>query len=380
MKLVIVVPDGLCDGRYSVLNHLSPVEYAQTPGLDALIRQGRVGLARTMVEGLPLGSLVGLLGLLGYDPRAYFPLGRAIFEAYSLGLELQPADMVWRCNIVRVGEDDRLLDFTAGQIDERSASHYLTGLSLVPPFELYHDLSYRNVLLYRNCPWTAGELLLYEPHQQMGRSLWEMLPHYQGQPCQPLIELMLASRRGGLMLWPWGGGRKRVFPPLPYRLGLVTALSFLEGLARLLGGRATRPAGTTGYLGSDLEAKRTALLAYLPEVDVALIHCNAPDEEAHVKNLAGKVQAIEDIDRLVLRPLLRELDEQGEPYRLLFCPDHYTCCQDGKHYPGPVPYVVAGTGLAQNHTLSRYSEVTITRQVKEVSEGYQVIGPLLNVA
>jgi 2,3-bisphosphoglycerate-independent phosphoglycerate mutase len=377
MKLVIVVPDGLCDRRYSALDHLSPVEYAQTPGLDMLVRRGRVGLAQTMVEGLPLGSLVGLLGLLGYDPRAYFPLGRGIFEAYSLGLELQSADMVWRCNIVRVGKDDRLLDFTAGQIGESLARHYLASLSLVPPFELHHDLSYRNVLLYRNCPWVAGELLLHEPHQQMGRSLWEMLPRYQGHPCPPLIELMLASRREDLMLWPWGTGRKRTFPPLPYRLGLVTALSFLEGLARLLGGQAIRPAGATGYLGSALEAKRAALLAYLPEVEVALIHCNAPDEEAHVKNLAGKVQAIEDIDRLVLSPLLRELERRGEPYRLLFCPDHYTCCQDGKHYPEPVPYVVAGTGLTPNHTLSCYSEVTITRQVKEVSEGYQLIGPLL---
>lgn len=373
MKLIIIVPDGLCDNRYPELDHLSPVEYARTPGLDRLVRQGQIGLARTMVEGLPLGSLVGLLGLLGYDPRAYFPLARAIFEAYALGLDLQPLDLAFRCNIVRVSSDDRLLDFTAGQIDDRAAHDYLATVALAPPFELHHDQSYRNVLLYRNCPWPVADLHLHEPHQTMGCSLWDLLPGCGGQPFQPLIDLMLTSRRDGLMLWPWGAGYKCSFPPLPYRLGLVTALSFLDGLGRMLGGQTFRPAGATGYLGSDLSAKRAALLACLPEVDVALIHCNAPDEEAHVRNLQGKVQAIEDIDRLVISPLLDDLATLNEPYRLLLCPDHYTCCADGKHHPGLVPYAVAGSGLSPNHPFVTYSEAAITRQAPEVVDSFQLI-------
>ena len=89
MKLVIIIPDGLSDIRYAELGYLSPVEYAHTPALDALVRRGQVGLTQTMYPGLPLGSLVGILGLLGYNPVDYFPLGRALFEAHTLGLTLE---------------------------------------------------------------------------------------------------------------------------------------------------------------------------------------------------------------------------------------------------------------------------------------------------
>ena len=377
MKLIIVVPDGMSDWRYPELDNRSPAEYAHTPGMDELVRRGRVGLVRTMYNGLPLGSLVGFLGILGFDPRQHFPLGRSVFEALALGLELGPADMAFRCNIVRVSDDDVLLDFTAGQISDAAAYQFLEGVRLPEALEIHHDLSYRNVLIYRDCPLSDEDIFLCEPHDNMGLPIQDLLPRYRNEVYRPFVEMMLESRRDGLMLWPWGAGRARAFPQVPYRLFTVTALRFLYGMGVAFGGQAVIPPGATGYTDSDLSAKYGALTAHIEEYDVGIVHCNAPDEEAHIHSVEGKVRAIEDIDRQIVSPLLRFLDACGKPYRLLLCPDHYTACDDGKHYKDPISYAVCGQGLEPDHRLSAYSEAVILDEAKTVEECYRLVTGLL---
>lgn len=373
VKLIIVIPDGMADLRYPELDQLSPVEYAATPGLDTVVQRGQVGLAQTMVAGLPLGSLVGILGLLGYKPADYFPMRRSVFEAQALNIPLAADDVVFRCNIVQIDRAGRLVDFTAGQISEAAAGRYLATVTPPASFEIYHDLSYRNVLVWRDCPLSPRQLQLAEPHEHVGQSLEVLLPRYNDLLCQPLVDLMGRSRRNGMMLWPWGVGRTVSLPTVRYRLAVVTALSFVSGLTKTVGGKAIVPIGATGYRNSDLAAKRAALMAALPALDVGIIHCNAPDEEAHIQNLAGKVAAIEAIDRLVIAPLLATLESRGEPYRLLVCPDHYTCCRDGRHRPDPVPFAICGHGLDPNHTLSHYSETGIGRVAPPATNSFDLI-------
>ncbi len=373
MKLFIVVPDGLADRRHGSLDDCSPVEYARTPGMDEIVRRGQVGLLKTMYDGLPLGSLVGMLGILGYRPPDYFPLGRSIFEAHARGIRLDPQDVAFRCNVVAVSKDGVLTDFTAGQITDAESSVYLANIAIPPPMEMYHDLSYRNVLVYRNCPLDVEQIELAEPHESMGSRIEEILPRYQGHPYQPFIDLLLASRRDGRMLWLWGAGRMRGFPPVPYRLLAITALSFLKGMAVSLGGRAIIPPGATGYVGSNLKAKLQAALDHFDETDVFLIHCNAPDEEAHIHRYEGKVRACQEVDEQVVSPLLRFLDSQAEPYRVILVPDHYTITETGRHLSDVVPYAVMGAGLSPNHTLARYSEAEIVAAQPPVTESYQLI-------
>ncbi|RIK55131.1 MAG: hypothetical protein DCC59_01870 [Chloroflexi bacterium] len=139
MKLIIVIPDGMCDIRYKELGDKSPAERANTPGMDEMLANGAIGLAKTMHDGLPLGSLVGIMGILGCYPPEYVPRGRSIFEAYALGIPMTPDDLVTRCNIVRVNGDDILEDFTAGQIGEEDAASYLRSVETPKEFALHHD-------------------------------------------------------------------------------------------------------------------------------------------------------------------------------------------------------------------------------------------------
>lgn len=344
MKLILIVPDGLPDQRYGILQDRSPVGAAYTPGMDTVARDGRLGLVQTMWDGLPLGSLTAFLGFLGIDPRDYPDLGRAALEALDLGIELGPRDVVFRCNIVSA--NDTLVDFTAGQISDRAARVYLA--SLANKGDLHHANSYRNVWVWRDCPFGLGGLPSFPPHENMGRQISGMLG-----TMPPLLQSwVLSSYKRGLMLWLWGASAAASLPPVPYRLCVISAMGFLCGLAKAVGGTAITPPGTTGYINTDLKAKFSALEQALLNHDVVIVHCNAPDEEAHVGNLPGKVAAITDIDRDIVVPALSLL---GKHDRLMVCPDHYTYTSSKIHGGETVAYAIMGHGIVADSNQA-YSE------------------------
>ena len=87
VKYVVCVPDGCADEPHPDLGGRTPLEVADTPVLRALAARGQVGRAAVIPEGMPPGSDVGNLSILGFDP-AEFHTGRAPIEAASLGLKL----------------------------------------------------------------------------------------------------------------------------------------------------------------------------------------------------------------------------------------------------------------------------------------------------
>jgi 2,3-bisphosphoglycerate-independent phosphoglycerate mutase len=305
------------------------------------------------------------MGLLGYHPPDHFPLERAIFEAHAIGVKLTPGDVAFRCNIAAVSDDDILTDFTAGQISDQDAYAFLESINMPNGYQIKHDLSYRNVLVDRDSPLDVNRLTLFEPHENVGEPIQSILPAFDGEPYQPLIDIMLASRQNGKMLWPWGQVRSRTFEPMPWKVLTVTALSFLVGMTEMLGGTSVKPPGSTGYINTDLKAKLKALTDHLDSYDVAFVHGNAPDEEAHLHHYDGKSQSIANIDRDIVSPLIDFLEGRADPYRLIVIPDHYTCCGDGKHTGEPVPYAVMGTGIKGDHGLTRYSEAEITAHCQD---------------
>ena len=58
-KLVFLIADGMADLPLEVLGGRTPMEAAHTPAMDALAREGMVGLCRTVPDGMAPGSDVG---------------------------------------------------------------------------------------------------------------------------------------------------------------------------------------------------------------------------------------------------------------------------------------------------------------------------------
>src|SRR5437660_7158057 len=115
MKYVVCVPDGCADEPIDALGGRTPLEAASMPTLAALAARGEVGRAAVIPPGLPPGSDVGNMAILGFDPARYHT-GRAPIEAAAMRVELGPDEVAYRCNLVTLSDDDhpRMIDFAAG--------------------------------------------------------------------------------------------------------------------------------------------------------------------------------------------------------------------------------------------------------------------------
>src|SRR5271167_2755346 len=103
MKYIVLVPDGLADEPVKELGGKTPMEAADTPNMDYLAQNGFSALVQTIPDGMPPGSDVGNLALMGYDPKKDLS-GRASLEAANLGIKLKEDEVVFRCNLVTVKE------------------------------------------------------------------------------------------------------------------------------------------------------------------------------------------------------------------------------------------------------------------------------------
>ena len=119
IKYAMLVGDGMADLPIPELQGKTPLAYAHTPNMDRIAVTGVIGRIATIPEGLPPGSDVGNLSLLGYDPARYYS-GRAPIEAASMGVPLGPDDTAFRCNLVTIAEG-RMLDYSAGHIETNDA-------------------------------------------------------------------------------------------------------------------------------------------------------------------------------------------------------------------------------------------------------------------
>ena len=105
MKYVVVLGDGMADRPIPELDGKTPLEYANTPEMDLLAAESEIGLVHTIPQGMNPGSDTANLSVLGYNPRQYYT-GRSPLEALSIGVDMKPTDVAFRCNIVTLTEDD----------------------------------------------------------------------------------------------------------------------------------------------------------------------------------------------------------------------------------------------------------------------------------
>jgi 2,3-bisphosphoglycerate-independent phosphoglycerate mutase len=366
MKHVLLILDGASDEQIPELNGQTPLEAAFTPHLDYLAGSGLRGRLQTAFKGLPVDSLVCIMGILGYDPARYYPGGRASVEALARGISLTQDDLALRCNIVRVSDNgETLLDFTGGMISDLHAKRLLMRSRLPDrAWELHPGQSYRNLLIIRGIrraiPDIGETLECCPPHMHSNEKVRGLLPEGKTRsaekPARQLRDFLLDSYirftarerpKGcaGNMLWVWSPSGMPNMPEFYATCGkrgyVAAGLDFMHGLAMSVGMDFKPARSATGYTDTDYSAKAKAAIRALGEYDFALVHVNSPDEAAHQRNPREKVLAIERIDRFVVGPLLCHLrDTARDNFTFAACADHMTRCRDGRHADTPTPYLV----------------------------------------
>jgi len=351
VKYVVCVPDGCADEPIDALGGRTPLEAASMPTLTALAARGEVGRAAVIPPGLPPGSDVGNMSIIGYDPASYHT-GRAPIEAAALGLKLRADQVAYRCNLVTIGDDGTMLDFAGGHPSSEAAAEVISALHSElggGGVEFHPGVQYRHILVAPG-DWADAECT--PPHDLSDKqAIWPT-----GAAASKLQALMDASReivaRFGLkanQVWLWGQGFQPVMPSFrdAYGLdaGLCTAVDLVRGLGVLTDMRVVEVEGATGWFDTNYEGKRDAALRTLADgADLFLIHVEATDEAGHAGDLDEKVTALENWDRRILAGLVDGLDSLG-PWRLLLLPDHPTPVRLKTHTTDSVPYLLVDSAV-----------------------------------
>ena len=398
MKYVIIHGDGMADWPCDELGGKTPLEAANKPNMDLLATRGELGLVATIPPGMPSGSDVGTMTMLGYDPARYHT-GRAPIEAASQGIELAPDDVVFRMNLVSLnpGVDGALMmdDFTSGHITSEEAATIVADLQAQLAgngIEFHNGVSYRHLMVWHGGPNGAR---LTPPHDITGKPAGPHLP--EGEGAERLRAIMdraaailrehpvnrtrvAAGKPAATSVWFWGQGRRPAVPTLKERFGIegsvISAVDLVNGLGRLAGLERIKVPGATGFLDTDYAAKARYGLKALERRDFLLLHIEAPDEAGHMGRADLKREAIERIDELIIGPLLRDLPALGE-FRLLLMPDHATPCKLKTHSNEPVPFAMLAPASSSHAPARRYTEAEAARTGVSVTDGYRLIESLL---
>jgi 2,3-bisphosphoglycerate-independent phosphoglycerate mutase len=393
MKYIVVIIDGAAGLPLPDRNNKTCLELAVTPHLDAMTREGRLGLARTVPPGMEASSACACMSVMGYDPTVYYR-GRAGIEARSMGIDIGKDEVVFRCNLVTVSKG-RMEDYSAGHIATEEAREIVTVLNKElgnDRLHFYPGVSYRHILKLKGYNETLGAVCT-PPHDIPGREVDEFLP--KGPGSGPLLDLMKHSQdmlrdheinerrmlRGDVpvsMVWLfWGSGAAPEMPDFQKIYGLKAALTsgvdLLKGLAKMSGMEILDIGGVTDGMDNDNKAQVNGALKALEKRDLVVIHIEAPDEAAHGGLADSKIRAIQDVDAEVIGRL-RDWDR--EELRVLVMPDHPTPVSLRTHSPEPVPCLCWGTGIEHNDG-ARFTEAEATGAGLFIDPGYKIMGEFL---
>jgi 2,3-bisphosphoglycerate-independent phosphoglycerate mutase len=404
MKYVIIHGDGMADLPCEELGGKTPLEAAHKPNMDLIATCGTLGLVATIPSGMPPGSDVGTMTMLGYDPARYHT-GRAPIEAASQGISVTAADVVFRMNLVSLqpGPDGKSImhDFTSGHISSEEAAEIVSdiGRELAGNgIEFFNGVSYRHLMVWRSGPSRAR---LTPPHDISDRPVESYLPAGEGAERLNLIMRRSAEiledhpvnrkrraegKTASTSVWLWGQGTRPAIPPLKARFGVdgavISAVDLVRGLGRLAELEVITVPGATGFLDTDYGAKARAGLESLKQRDFLLLHIEAPDEAGHMGRPDLKVEALEQIDELIVGPLLQKLPQLGD-FTLLLMPDHATPSKLKTHSNEPVPFAIVKSNeldrigeSSGNQRVRRYTEAEAAQTRVVVGAGHRLIEAL----
>ncbi len=376
MKYIVILGDGMAGEPLAQLGNKTTLDAAATPNMDALASMGVMGLAKMVPAGMKPGSDVANLAVLGYDPMKNYS-GRSPLEALSVGVAMEDTDVVLRCNIVTLSEDEpyaekTIIDHSSGEISSADADVLMDAVREAfnnEEFQFYSGTSYRHITIWKN-----GDVLDFEPpHDHLGEKAGPNLP---GHPAfremmeksfdvlnnHPLnLQRAAEGKNKANSLWFWGAGTKPSLSNFSEKTGLkgtmISAVDLLKGIAVGAGMEAPYVEGANGSLHTNYEGKvQTALDALLRDgQNFVYIHVEAPDEMGHQGSCEHKVQAIEYLDSRVVGPIKAAMDASGEEYRLLILPDHPTPIRIRTHTSEPVPYIIYDS-RHQTRRIARYTE------------------------
>jgi 2,3-bisphosphoglycerate-independent phosphoglycerate mutase len=377
------------------------LQSARTPNLDQLASTGEIGMVHTIPDGYPPGSDVANLTVMGYDPKRYYT-GRSPLEAASIGVELGPEDVAYRCNLVTLritsgkqpasGRRAIMEDFSAGHISSEEGRLLIEEIDSklgTDRIRFYPGVSYRHLMVWRG---GRDRIECTPPHDIQDKDIQDYLPRGEGD--ETINTLMEASinvltanpvnktrlengKRPANCIWLWGQGRRPSMPTFREKYGLegamISAVDLTKGIGIYAGFEVINVPGATGWIDTNYVGKAEHALWALKTKDIVYVHVEAPDEAGHTGDLKNKMRAIEDFDEFIVGNIIHGM-KQFDEYRIMVLPDHPTPLEIRTHSNEPVPFVIYDNRKERTGETVSYDErIAYRKEALVFKEGYRLM-------
>ena len=390
----------MADNPIEQLGGKTPLQYANTPYMDLLAKNGRTGRLVTVPAGYSPGSEVANTAILGYDLDKVYE-GRGPLEAASIGYDMDPMDMAIRCNIISVTPEGTIKTHNGGNLSTEDAGPLLDLLNEKlgsDKVRFIRGIQYRHLLVIKggskyivcnpphdhpNEPWR--ELLVspmanapVEPGRMTAQETADLLNElilksYDILPQAPLNQKRAAEGKDlANIIWPWSGGYRPNMQTLMQQYpsvksgAVVSAVDLIQGIGKYAGLDIIKVPGATGLWDTDYEAKTKAALDNLKTKDFVFLHVEASDEAGHDGDVELKVKTIENLDKRMIGPIYEETKTWDKPVCIAVLPDHYTPVEMRIHVGEPVPFIIYYKGIEPDE-VQTYDEFTC------VNGGYGIL-------
>ncbi|WP_315342948.1 cofactor-independent phosphoglycerate mutase [Hoylesella oralis] len=394
MKHIIILGDGMADHPIERLGDKTLLQYANTPYMNLLAKNGRTGRLMTIPEGFLPGSEVANTSILGYDLNKVYE-GRGPLEAASIGYDMHSDDLALRCNIICL-ENGIIKNHHGGHLKTEEGDmfiRYLNDKLGNDQIKFITGIQYRHLLIIKN----GNKHILCAPPHDHPNEEWRPLlvrpengwadktdgERMTGQATADLINsLILQSQqllsehpfnkkraKRGLdvanSIWPWSGGYRPSMKPLGEiylqitKGSVISAVDLIRGIGKYAGLHRVEVEGITGLADTNYEGKAEAAIRALETGDFVFLHIEASDEAGHDGDLELKLKTIEYLDSRIVGPIYNKVKEWAEPVCIAVLPDHPTPVEIRTHVKEPVPFLIWYHGIIPDD-VQTYDEVSCT--------------------
>lgn len=347
-KIVLFILDGV--GDLPVKEGRTPLELANTPNLDELVKVSATGLHIPIDYGITPGSGPGHLGIFGYEPLK-LEIGRGILESLGVGLEVKETDVAIRGNFATVKYENGnpiIIDRRAGRIsteENRRLINYLSqNIKKIDEaqivlcsgkehrFSLIIRFPYKISSLAEKINDTDPQITGKEPYEPKGENEEaERVAEIAKKFINQAAELLKDEPKANYVLLR-GFSVKPDIEPFPEKFALKSACiavyPMYKGLAKLVG------MDVITFEGETIKDEINTLKTYFEDYDFFFIHIKKTDSFGEDGNYEGKVKVIEEFDSYLSEVL------SLKPDVIAITGDHSTPCVMKSHSWHPVPVMI----------------------------------------
>ena len=417
VKIIYVLLDGVGDLPHPDIDNKTPLEAAQTPNLDKLAENGKMGEVISVGKGIAPESDIAVFNMLGYKFQHSDYAGRGVIEAIGIGIDFKDGDLALRGNFATLDEKDIIIDRRAGRHIEKEDA---VGVSK----ELENKLNFSNPLSAVVVAPTIGHRVVVRIRDEhpLSSNISNTDPAYSRvdgmgiakavgdflkiERCLPLDNTDSASLTADLVnefsekslkilkeseinkirnkqnkkllnsiLLRDAGNKYPNVQPINEKYSMnfscIVDMPVEVGISNVLQMNAFNAGGLTDYEEKAMVAAKSMITE-----NAMYVHLKGPDEFGHDGDAIGKMKNIEEIDQRFFGTLLENID--SEKVVVMISADHSTPCINKGHSDHPVPLLISG-GKIKNDGSERFTESDGKKGEIGLLEGAEVVSTALKI-